>query len=49
MYMRQRGEEKLVQRLFVFFAFETVGAVKDILIVSHSNKHAPEVLLNTIK
>lgn len=37
-----------MQRLF-FFAFETVGAVKDILIVSHNSKHAPEVLLNTLK
>lgn len=48
MYMRQRGET-CAEGFFFFFAFETVGAVKDILIVSHSNKHAPEVLLNTIK
>lgn len=46
-YEAERGN--LCRGVFFVFAFETVGAVKDILIVSHNSKHAPEVLLNTIK
>lgn len=47
-YEAARRGETCAEVVFVF-AFETVGAVKDILIVSHNSKHAPEVLLKTLK